>query len=67
VRGRGPAARSVPDPTPRSPSGVGVVVLPDVRGLHDEYRDLAVGFCVGGGYSWSQAADAPGLSGAIGF
>jgi len=42
-------------------------VLPDVRGLHDEYRDLAVGFCVGGGYSWSQAADAPGLSGAIGF
>lgn len=36
-------------------------------GRHDYYRDLAVRFCVGGGYSWRQAADAPGLSGAIGF
>jgi carboxymethylenebutenolidase len=112
----------------------GVVVMPDVRGLHGFYRDLAVrfaeigtdsvaidyfgrtasigdrseafdymphvqqttpegvaadvaaaaaylrtpegggvssvftvGFCFGGGYSWRQSADTPGLSGAIGF
>lgn len=113
------------------PSGVGIVVLPDVRGLHDYYRQLAVrfaetgaeavavdyfgrtapdddrseafeyrphvdrttpegvaadvaagvehlrglgvssiftvGFCFGGGYSWRQSADTPGLAGAIGF
>ncbi len=113
------------------PSGVGVVVLPDVRGLHEYYRQLAVrfaetgaeavaidyfgrtaetddrseaftfmphveqttpeglaadvaaavahlrglgasriftlGFCFGGGTSWRQSADTPGLSGCIGF
>lgn len=29
---------------PASPTGVGVVVLPDVRGLHDYYRQLTVRF-----------------------
>ncbi len=29
---------------PASPSGVGVLVLPDVRGLHEYYRQLAVRF-----------------------
>lgn len=117
---------------PAQPSGVGMVVLPDVRGLHTYYRDLAarfaevgmhsvavdyfgrtadtddrsdafefwphvkavtpagvaldtaaaiallrtehavtsvftVGFCMGGGMSWRQSAEAPGLAGAIGF
>ena len=114
-----------------SPSKVGVVVMPDVRGLHAYYRDLTVrvaelgwecvaidyfgrtadtddrsdefpwvehvklgtpegmaadvqagaahlrslgvehvftmGFCLGGGFSWRQSADTPGLSGCIGF
>jgi carboxymethylenebutenolidase len=114
-----------------SPATVGVVVLPDVRGLHGYYRDLTVrlaelgwdavaidyfgrtaptedrsdafafmphvqqttpegvaadtqagvahlrslgveqvftlGFCFGGGYSWRQSADTPGLAGSIGF
>jgi carboxymethylenebutenolidase len=116
------------------PTGAGIVILPDVRGLHEFYRQLAVrfaevgidavaidyfgrtadtddrsdtfefgphvqqttpegvaadvaagvtylrsadggavssvftvGFCFGGGYSWRQSADTPGLSGAIGF
>jgi carboxymethylenebutenolidase len=116
------------------PTGAGIVILPDARGLHDFYRQLAVrfaevgidavavdyfgrtantddrsdafeftphvqqttpegvaadvaaavahlrsgdggavssvftvGFCFGGGYSWRQSADTPGLSGAIGF
>lgn len=117
--------------TPAAPTGVGVVVLPDVRGLHGYYRALAVrfaeagahavavdwfgrtadsderpdgfdlyphvermtpqgvatdvaaavahlrglgaerlftvGFCLGGGYSWRQSADTPGLSGCAGF
>ncbi len=115
-------------------TGRGVVILPDVRGLHGFYRELAVrfaeigvdavaidyfgrtagigdrseafefrphvekttaegiaadvaaaaaylhsleggadsaiftvGFCFGGGYSWRQSADQPGLAGAIGF
>ncbi len=116
---------------PAAPTGVGVVVLPDVRGLHDYYRQLAVrfaelgaesvaidyfgrtapdddrsesfafmphvqattpeglaadvaagvaqlrergaeriftvGFCFGGGCSWRQSADTPGLAGCIGF
>ncbi|MCW2615095.1 MAG: dienelactone hydrolase [Frankiales bacterium] len=116
---------------PTAPSGVGIVVLPDVRGLHEYYRQLAVrfaetgaeavavdwfgrtaegddrsedfaftphvqqmtpdgvaadvaagvaqlrergatriftvGFCLGGGYSWRQSADTPGLTGCIGF
>ena len=114
-----------------TPSRTGVVVLPDVRGLHAYYRDLTVrlaelgwesvaidyfgrtaegedrsdsfafmphvqqttpegvaadvqagvahlrslgvekvftvGFCFGGGYSWRQSADTPGLAGCIGF
>ncbi len=114
-----------------TPATTGVVVLPDVRGLHAYYRDLTVrlaetgveavaidyfgrtapdedrsdafafwphieqttpegvaadvaagvahlrslgvervftlGFCFGGGYSWRQSADTPGLSGCIGF
>ena len=29
---------------PANPSGVGIVILPDVRGLHDYYRQLAVRF-----------------------
>ena len=29
---------------PTNPSGVGIVILPDVRGLHDYYRQLAVRF-----------------------
>ena len=116
---------------PVAPNGVGIVVLPDVRGLHDYYRQLAVrfaetgegavafdyfgrtaedddrseafefrphvhqttpegiaadvaaavaqlrtrgttriftvGFCLGGGYSWRQSADTPGLAGCLGF
>jgi len=112
-------------------TGAGIVVLPDVRGLHLFYKDLAVrfaevgvdadaidyfgrtaktpdrtdafefrphvqqttpegvaadvaaavaqlrsdgatkvftvGFCFGGGYSWRQSADTPGLAGCIGF
>ena len=119
---------------PEAPSGRGVVILPDIRGLHGFYRELAVrfaeigvhavaidyfgrtagigdraeafdfrphvqqttpqgvaadvaaaadylrtpegggvssvftvGFCFGGGYSWRQSADLPGLAGAIGF
>ncbi|MCW2600819.1 MAG: Dienelactone hydrolase-like enzyme [Frankiales bacterium] len=114
-----------------TPSKVGIVVMPDVRGLHAYYRDLTVrlaevgweavaidyfgrtadteersdafefmphvqqttpegigpdvqagvahlrslgvekvftlGFCFGGGYSWRQSADTPGLAGCIGF
>jgi len=117
-----------------SPSGAGIVVMPDIRGLHEFYRQLAecyaevgidavaidyfgrtagigdrseafeagphvqqvtpegvaadvaaaagylrsnegggvfsvftVGFCMGGGLSWRQSADTPGLAGAIGF
>jgi carboxymethylenebutenolidase len=116
------------------PTGAGVVIMPDIRGLHAFYRDLAVrfaeagidavavdyfgrtagigdrsdafefrphvdattpagiaadvaaaadylrsadggavsgvvtvGFCFGGGHSWRQSADTPGLAGAIGF
>jgi len=116
------------------PTGAGIVVMPDVRGLHNFYRELAVrfaeigvdavaidyfgrtagigdrsesfdfmphvqqttpegvaadvaaaadflrsdaggavssvftvGFCFGGGYSWRQSADTPGLAGSIGF
>lgn len=113
------------------PTRVGVVVMPDVRGLHAYYRELAVrlaevgwdavaidyfartadtddrsegfdfmshvqqgtpegmaldvqagvahlrelgaervftlGFCMGGGFSWRQSADTPGLAGCIGF
>lgn len=116
------------------PTGAGVVLMPDVRGLHDFYRDLAarfaevgidavaidyfgrtagigdrsdafdfmqyvqqtspqdvaadvaaaaeylrspdgggvralftVGFCFGGGHSWRQTAETPGLAGAVGF
>jgi len=33
---------------PQAPSGAGVVVLPDVRGLHPYYRDLAVRFAEAG-------------------
>jgi carboxymethylenebutenolidase len=114
-----------------TPSPVGVVVMPDVRGLHAYYRELTVriaeigceavaidyfgrtadsddraegfdfmshvqqgtpegtaldvqagvahlralgvekvftlGFCMGGGFSWRQSADTPGLAGCIGF
>lgn len=117
-----------------TPSGIGIVVLPDVRGLHAYYRELAarfaeagldavavdyfgrtadtddrseafafrphveqttaegvaadvaagvaylrsaeggaiehvytVGYCFGGGRSWAQSADTPGLDGCIGF
>ena len=117
-----------------NPTGAGMVVLPDIRGLHSFYKELAarfaeigidsvafdyfgrtadtderdegfefrphiekttpgtvaadiaaaiaylkspeggavkrvftVGFCFGGGYSWRQSADQPGLDGAIGF
>jgi carboxymethylenebutenolidase len=117
--------------TSSAPSGVGIVVLPDVRGLHQFYRDLTerlaeigaaavaidyfgrtaesddrsdafefaphvkqtspagvaadvqaaaarvrelgadrvftLGFCFGGGMSWRQSADTPGLAGSIGF
>ncbi|MBO2454484.1 dienelactone hydrolase family protein [Actinomadura barringtoniae] len=113
--------------TPEVPNGSSVVLLPDVRGLHPFYPDLAqrfaeagfetiaidyygrsagtgprdddfdglkhldlldfahvdsdvaaaaallpgrvftVGFCLGGGHSWRQAATQPGLAGAIGF
>ncbi|MBC7680120.1 MAG: dienelactone hydrolase family protein, partial [Pseudorhodobacter sp.] len=116
---------------PTAPSGAGIVVMPDVRGLHEFSRALAsrfaevgveavaidyfgrtapdddrseafafmphveqttpegvardvqagvahvrgngaskvftVGFCFGGGYSWRQSADTPGLAGCIGF
>jgi carboxymethylenebutenolidase len=117
-----------------SPTGIGVVVMPDIRGLHAYYRELAtrfaeagidsvaidyfgrtadsedrteafefrphvdqataegvaadvaagvahlrtagggavdrvftVGFCFGGGRSWAQSADTPGLAGCVGF
>jgi carboxymethylenebutenolidase len=117
-----------------TPTGIGVVVMPDVRGLHEYYRALAarfaeagldavavdyfgrtaetddrtdafefmphvqqttaegiaadvaagaaylrsdvggaagrvftVGFCFGGGRSWAQSADTPGLDGCVGF
>jgi carboxymethylenebutenolidase len=117
-----------------TPTGIGVVVMPDVRGLHAYYRELAarfaeagidavaidyfgrtastddraeafdymshvqqttsagiaadvaagvsylrsdeggsveraftVGFCFGGGRSWAQSADTPGLDGCVGF
>jgi carboxymethylenebutenolidase len=116
---------------PAKPSGAGVVICPDVRGLHNFYKDLCcrfaeagidavaidyfgrtagigertdefeyrehtaqatnegvamdvaaaieqvrsmgatrvftLGFCFGGGRSWRQSADQPGLAGAIGF
>ena len=116
---------------PAAPNGAGIVVMPDVRGLHEFYKALAdrfaevgveavaidyfgrtapdddrseafafmphveqttpegvaadvqagvahvrghgatkvftVGFCFGGGYSWRQSADTPGLAGCIGF
>jgi carboxymethylenebutenolidase len=116
---------------PESPNGTGVVILPDIRGLHNFYKDLAcrfaeagldalaidyfgrtagissrdndfdwqthtkqtetatvaldvtaaldhlrslgdtrlftMGFCFGGGRSWRQSAEQPGLTGAIGF
>src|SRR5216683_1211487 len=65
------------------PTGAGMVVLPDVRGLHHFYKELAqrfaeagsdavksvftTGFCFGGSSSWNQSALQPGLDGAIGF
>ena len=116
---------------PEKPNGTGVVILPDIRGLHNFYKDMAcrfaeagidalaidyfgrtagigdrgddfdwqthipqtaaagvamdvaagldhlrslgderlftMGFCFGGGNSWRQSADQPGLTGAIGF
>jgi len=116
---------------PAQPSGLGVVILPDIRGLHEYYKQLTqrfaeagfhavafdyfgrtadtedrsegfdwqthvplttpegiaadvaacveqvraagatsvftLGFCFGGGNSWRQAADQPGLAGSIGF
>jgi carboxymethylenebutenolidase len=116
---------------PAQPGGAGVVILPDVRGLHNFYKDLCcrfaeagidavafdyfgrtagigertdefdykvhtvqttfggvamdvaaalahlrtggatrlftIGFCFGGSRSWRQAAEQPGLDGAIGF
>jgi len=122
------AARSA---RPAEPSGAGVVICPDVRGLHNFYKDLCcrfaeagidavaidyfgrtagigertdafeyrthiaqttyanvamdvaagvaqvrslgasrvftLGFCFGGGRSWRQSAEQPGLDGAIGF
>ena len=33
---------------PTSPSGAGIVILPDVRGLHDYYRELALRFAENG-------------------
>lgn len=115
----------------RADSTIGIVVMPDIRGLHTYYRDLTVrlsecgwnavaidyfgrtadsddrsdafdwqthipqttpegvaadvkaavehlrslgitqvftlGFCFGGGYSWRQSADTPGLAGCVGF
>jgi carboxymethylenebutenolidase len=39
----------------RTPEGGGVASV------------FTVGFCFGGGYSWRQSADTPGLAGAIGF
>jgi carboxymethylenebutenolidase len=114
--------------TPEVPNGASLVLLPDSRGLHPFYHDLAqrfaqagydtiaidpygrsagtgprggddfdemkhlfllepahvdadvaaaaaqpsgriftVGFCLGGGHSWRQAAALPGIAGAIGF
>ncbi|MDL4813426.1 dienelactone hydrolase family protein [Actinomadura opuntiae] len=112
---------------PEVPNGSGLVLLPDVRGLHPFYTELAqrfaeagydtiaidfygrtagtaprddgfdgmkhlpllesahvdadvaaaaarlsgrvftVGFCLGGGHAWRQAATLPGIAGAIGF
>ena len=116
---------------PEKPNGTGMVILPDIRGLHNFYKDMAcrfaeagidalaidyfgrtagigdrgddfdwqthipqttaagvamdvaagldhlrslgdkrlftTGFCFGGGNSWRQSADQPGLTGAIGF
>jgi carboxymethylenebutenolidase len=116
---------------PEKPNGTGMVILPDIRGLHNFYKDMAcrfaeagidalaidyfgrtagigdrgddfdwqthipqttaagvamdvaagldhlrslgdkrlftMGFCFGGGNSWRQSADQPGLTGAIGF
>lgn len=34
--------------TPQTPSGVGVVIIPDVRGLHPYYEELALRFAEGG-------------------
>ena len=51
-------------------------VAADVRAAADYLRTpegggvssvFSVGFCFGGGYSWRQSADTPGLAGAIGF
>jgi len=36
---------------PTTPSGIGILVLPDVRGLHDYYRQLAVRFAETGAES----------------
>jgi carboxymethylenebutenolidase len=40
--------------------------LDHLRSLGDE-RLFTMGFCFGGGNSWRQSADQPGLTGAIGF
>ena len=58
--------------TPDESGEVGVVILPDVRGLYRFYEELAlrfaaVGFCFGGRNSWLAAGGGHGLSGAVGF
>ena len=57
---------------PTTPSGVGIVILPDVRGLHDYYRQLAVRFAETGAQAvavdyFGRTADSDDRSEAFGF
>jgi carboxymethylenebutenolidase len=52
-----------------SPQDVAADVAAGVAALRERgaQRVFTVGFCLGGGYSWRQSADTPGLAGCIGF
>jgi carboxymethylenebutenolidase len=52
-----------------TPEGVALDVqagAEHLRGLGAD-RVFTLGFCLGGGYSWRQSADTPGLAGCVGF
>jgi len=52
-----------------TPEGIAADVAAAVAQLRTRgaTRIFTVGFCLGGGYSWRQSADTPGLAGCLGF
>ncbi len=56
----------IPQTTPEGVAADVQAAVGHLRGLGME-RVFTLGFCFGGGYSWRQSADTPGLDGCIGF